>query len=203
MNRANRHGLLEQLHQLVTWLETDEQEHPELFGSHDEYEWLLRLSAITLSLLTRRKVDDRGRCEWCQRPRRGWHRFVPRWSGQSTCRVLQVAESAAESKVDVLWWRVFGLRGDDITLDEVRVWLQQGTSTVDESAAERSPGAPDYGRHALLTHPPVLSTDAAGSEHPPPVRPYVGPAMPTERFPSPTPRLSEAETEVLPKIDKP
>lgn len=202
MNGAARQSLLEQLHELVTWLETDEQEHPELFGSRDEYEWLLRLSVIALSLLMRHQVDVRGRCERCQQPRRGWRRLILRWSRRSTCRVLEVAESAAEAKLDVLWWRVFGLRGDDTTLDEVRAWLHQGTSALDESAAGRSPGAPGYGRHALLTHPPILS-EAAEMENHLPVRPYVGPAMPTERLPSPTPRLSDAETEVLPKIDEP
>jgi hypothetical protein len=56
---ARRRRLRKQLAELVTWLETGE-ERPEVFGSTDEDEWLLRLTGVVASLLARHRVDGRG-----------------------------------------------------------------------------------------------------------------------------------------------
>lgn len=44
-------------------------------------------------------------------------------SRRMPCRVLGRTDFFASSDLDVVWWQVLSLRGDDIALDEVRAWL--------------------------------------------------------------------------------
>lgn len=132
---VQRRLMHEQLDELITWLETDD-ERPTLFGSRDEYQWLLRLTATVIGLVARHKVDGHGRCQWCHQPRHGWRRLLPRWSQRAPCRVLRTATLFAESDIELVWCQVFGLRGEDITLDEIRTWLRPDEPAEDESVAD-------------------------------------------------------------------
>lgn len=132
----NRAALLKQLDTLVTWLECGDGERPELFGSRDEYEWLLRLAGVANSLVTRHRTDTEGRCRRCREPRkgvRGW--IIPR---RIPCRVLAKTSFFATSEIDVVWWQALSLRGDDITLDEVRSWLDSSPGEQPEKSAKHA-----------------------------------------------------------------
>lgn len=133
MNRAT---LLKQLDALITWLECDSDERPELFGSRDEYEWLLRLSGIVRSLLTRHRADANGLCRRCREPSRAVGGWIPQ--RRMPCRVLARAGFFASSDLDVVWWQVLSLRGDDISLDEVRAWLDSSMGDHTEEPAKHA-----------------------------------------------------------------
>lgn len=202
---VKRRLLRTQLTELVTWLKTDDR--PELFGSRDESEWLLRLTAVVAALVARHRVDGHGRCEWCQQPRHGWLRLLPRWTNRAPCRVLQAAELFTNSEVEVVWWQVLNQRGDDVTLDEVRAWLRP--DEPDDEPADDTDEWPveddedDYGRHVLVSDGPVRLRDDCAPEEPQVVRPYVPPAAnPTERFPRLAVLRSDADTELPPKINE-
>jgi hypothetical protein len=196
---VERRALIDQLHELVAWLETGEQERPELFGTRDEYEWLLRLTTLVLSLIAQHQFDAKCRCLWCHKPRTGWHRWLPRWRQRLSCEVLPVAKFIARAEAEVAWWQAFCLRGDDVSLDQVRAWLYP-----DDQPTEKWPAAAaadDRSRHALLTDgrvrlrdepPPDAQADAGGLS----VRPYARPA----RLRTPGDRSAEVPTEELPKI---
>lgn len=200
----SRRHLRAQLAELVTWLETDD-ERPELFGSKDEHEWLLRLTAVVVVLVTKHRVDERGRCDRCHHPRRGWQRLLPRWSNRSLCRVLDTAEFFTSSNVDVVWWQALNLCGANASLDEVRAWLWPEESADEPTDANHEwfADAQDNSRDALLTDGRVrLREDTKPAEQL--VRPYVPPAaITTQRFPQQLVSPNEAVTEELPKIDKP
>src|SRR5262245_6085520 len=133
MDRAT---LLKQLGLLVTWLECGGEERPELFSSRDEYEWLLRLSTITRSLLARHQTDDQGRCRRCRERRQRLRDWMPR--RLRPCQVLSRASFFATSELDVVWWRALSMRGDDITLDDVRAWLNSSPDSTSEEPAKHA-----------------------------------------------------------------
>jgi hypothetical protein len=170
---VNRARLLKQLDLLITWLEYGDEERPTLFGSRDEYEWLLRLSALTRSLLTRHQTDEEGRCRRCREPRKRVWGWVP--GRRMPCQVLSRTSFFATSELDVVWWRALSMRGDEITLDEVRAWLN---ASPDDQAEESA-------KHAAVI------TDER-------VRPYVWGDMPTGRMPV----RDEAETQELPRLPR-
>lgn len=191
--------LIEQLDTLVIWLETFDDSQPELFGSRDEYEWLLRLAAIVGSLLDRHMLDDHGRCRSCTRPPRGWRRLLPRWPRRVSCQVLRAAAFFTKSDIATVWWQVFARRGDPTTLEEVRAWLHR---KPDEPHKQPIEGSSEH--HALLSDGRVrLRDDTAPDESSRIVRPYARPGMPTEQFLRSPAARSEANTEVLPKINEP
>jgi hypothetical protein len=194
---VTRRRLRKQLAELVTWLETGE-ERPELFSSTDEYEWLLRLTGVVAALLARHRVDDRGRCQWCQQRRHGWRRLVPRWTNRTACQVVSAAWSYTTSELAVVWWQVFNLTGEKITLDAVRDWL----SAEDQPDTEPQHAVRE-GRYVLsddLLAGLHATTAAESTRH---VRPYVSRATPTVQVSRQPSDLPEAETEELPKINKP
>jgi hypothetical protein len=197
---VRRRRLRKQLAEVVTWLETGE-ERPEVFGSTDEYEWLLRLTGVVASLLARHRVDGRRRCEWCQQRRHGWRRLVPRWTNRTACQVVSVAWSYATSELAVVWWQVFNLTGEKISLDGVRDWLSAEDQPEDEPDTEPQ-HTPREGRHALSDDllAGLRATTAEPTQH---VRPYVSRATPTVQFSRQPSDRPEAETEELPKINKP
>jgi hypothetical protein len=123
---TDRESLLEQLTTLLTWLECGDtggnSERPELFGSHDEHEWLLRLTGLVMTLLRQHDTDADGRCDHCHEPRSGWRAGLPRRRAQ--CQVTAIANAFARSAVDNVWWQALSLRGDDVQLTEVRAWLE-------------------------------------------------------------------------------
>jgi hypothetical protein len=199
--------IVDQLGELIAWLESGDDERPKLFGTQDEYEWLLRLAAVATSLTGRHQVDGQGRCVWCHQPRYGWRRLLPRWSDRTPCRVRRTVEFYVESQVETVWWQMFSLRGDDTSLDEVRAWLrpdEDDDAPVEEAPPQRGEVDDDYGRHALLSDGRVRLREDSPPEQPRAVRPYVPPAaIPTEQIPRiPTPPC-EAVTEQLPKINEP
>jgi hypothetical protein len=131
---VNRATLLKQLDTLITWLECGDEERPSVFGSRDEYEWLLRLSGMVRSLLTRHRTDAHGRCRHCREPHRGLRGLVAR--RRMPCRVLGRADFFASSDLDVVWWQVLSLRGDDIELDVVRAWLDSSLEVQSQVPAK-------------------------------------------------------------------
>ena len=196
---AKRRQLRQQLAELVAWMETDD-DRPELFGSTDEYEWLLRLTGVAGSLLARHRVDAQGRCEWCARRRSGWRRFMPRWINRTGCHVLSTAWSYATDELAVVWWQLFNLTGERFSLEAVRAWL--GAEEQAEDEPDSRPTVRREGRHAQPDDL-LAGLRATTTGQPQPVRPYVAPAMPTERFFPLSPNPSAAETEELPKINEP
>jgi hypothetical protein len=92
------------------------------------------------------------------------------------CQVLSRASFFATSELDVVWWQVLSMRGDDITLDEVRAWLD---STPDSQTEEPA-------KHAV----PIIDQR---------VRPYVWGELPTGRMPV---RPDEAPTQELPRLPR-
>jgi hypothetical protein len=152
VSKVKRRLFSEQLDELIVWLETSDSDQPKLFGSRDEYEWLLRLAAVVGSLVARHALDDQGRCQWCAHPRRGWRRLLPRWPRRESCRVLDAAEFFTQSDVGIVWWQVFARRGDKITLEDVRAWLRPDQPD-DQPADEphEQPVENSDGRHALLS----------------------------------------------------
>lgn len=191
MSRVKQRLVREQLDELVVWLETSGDERPDLFGSQDEYEWLLRLAAALGSLLGRHSLDEHGRCQWCARPRRGWRKLLPPWSSRAPCNVLDTTEFFTESDIATVWWQVFAHRGDATTLDEVRAWL---TPESDQDSGEH---------HALLSDGRVrLRDDTLPNESYGLVRPYANVPTKPPRSEQRT-ALTEADTEVLPKINEP
>jgi hypothetical protein len=190
-----RRQLRAHLAQLVTWLETDDH-RPELFGSTDEYEWLLRLTTAVASLLARHRVDRHGRCEWCQQRRTGWRRFLPRWENRSRCHVVRTALSLTSSDIAVVWWQAFNLTGDRISHEAVRAWLnaddQPDAEPVDEPVP--SPSAVHSGRHALPDDTRAVD-QSPRADSPQLIRPYVGPTT----TPTPSRPPADADTEQIPK----
>jgi hypothetical protein len=171
---VNRAALLKQLDALITWLECGDEERPKLFGSHDEHEWLLRLSGIARSLLTRHRTDAKGRCRRCWEPRKGILSWIPR--RRMPCRILARTVFFATSEIDVVWWQVLSLRGDDIALDEVRAWLDSSPEAQAEEPAK---------------HAAVIADER--------VQPYYWGELPTGRMPV---RPDEAETQGLPRLPR-
>jgi hypothetical protein len=207
--QSGRPRLSDQLHALVQWLEATDVERPELFGSQDEYEWLLRLAAMVLVLLDRHRVDGQGRCRQCGLSRDGWRRLIPLWGQRSPCRVRRAAVFFMHAELAVLWWQVFTLRGDRLDLDDVRAWLavQQISALGAEASSTQEWLADDEGtggRHALLTDARVrLREEAqptAADADRLSVRPYVQPEFPTAHLPAAAAEPTEAPTDVLPKI---
>lgn len=202
MAQLKRRLLIEQLDELLTWLETDEHDRPELFGSQDEYEWLLRLTAIVFSLLRRHRLDAAGHCRWCHPPQRGWRRWVPRWRGQAPCLVYRTAEFLLHSEPEVVWWQAFSLRGDDIVLDDVRAWLS--SVSIPQQPTKRPVSAGDEinrGRHARAENRPARQENLVlAHEADVRPRPYARGGMPTEQFRMLGSSSAEAPTQELPKI---
>jgi hypothetical protein len=193
---AKRRRLHRQLAELVTWLETDE-DRPVVFGSDNEYEWLLRLTGVVVSLLARHRVDSQGRCQWCDQRRRGWRRLLPRWNSRTVCQVLSTTWSFAASEPALVWWQTFNLTGEKISLEAVREWL----STAGQSEDEPDPEPQHTASEGRSPDDDLLAGLWATTVQPAqPVRPYVDCAMPTVQFNRPPPELSDAETEQLPKI---
>lgn len=209
MAPSGRLLLSDQLHALVQWLEATDVERPELFGSRDEYEWLLRLAAVVLALLDRHRVDGQGRCRQCGLSRDGWRRLMPLWGQRSPCRVRRAAVFFMRAELAVVWWQVFALRGDRLDLDDVRAWLaiqQIAASDVEPSLAQEWPDEDesDVGRHALLTdarvrlreetRPTAAEADRVSA------RPHVQPEFSAAHLPGASAGPAEAPTDVLPKI---
>ena len=192
-----RQRLRQQLAELVRWLETDD-ERPELFGSTDEYEWLLRLAGVVGSLLAHHQVDSHGCCEWCRHRRYGWRRFVPRRTSRTACHVVSTAWSCTTSELDVVWWQVFNMTNEKISLETVRDWLR-GNDQPEERLDTEPRHTAREGRHAR--NDDLLASQRATTVEPQPVRPYVGPTMPTVWFFRQSHNPSATETEELPKIN--
>lgn len=168
---ADRDALLEQLDLLVTWLECGDGERPELFGSRDEYEWLIRLTGFAMAVLTRHDTDADGCCEQCREPRDGWRVWLPR--RRVPCHVVARANAFTRSGVEKVWWQALSLRGDEIRLRDVRAWLD---ATHDEHAAT-----------APAKHSRVVADEL--------FRPYVWGELPTERM-----QPDEIDTQELPRL---
>jgi hypothetical protein len=168
----DRDALLEQLDVLVTWLECGDADRPELFGSRDEYEWLLRLTGVTRSLLARHHTDADGRCAQCRERRRGWRSWIPPRRVQ--CQVMARVNAFTTSALDEVWWQVLSQRGDDIHLQDVRAWLDP---------------APEEHATAQAKHARLIADER--------VRPYVWGELPTGREFS---RPDDAETQELPLL---
>jgi hypothetical protein len=196
--KTRRRRLRQQLAGLVMWLETGE-ERPEVFGSTDQYEWLLRLAGVVESLLAHHRVDDRGHCERCHRPRRGWRRLMPHRPNRTTCQVVSTAWSYATSELAVVWWQVFTLTGEKTTLAAVRNWLN-----AEHNADTEPQHTVREGRHTL-DHDDLLAglratTPAEPTRH---TRPYVNHATPTMRHSRPHSDPPNATTQELPTINQP
>jgi hypothetical protein len=123
---------------------------------------------------------------------------VPRWTNRTACHVVSAAWSYATSELAVVWWQVFNLTGEKISLDAVREWL---------SAEDQPDTEPQHtvreGRYVLsddLLAGLRATTAAEPTQH---VRPYVSRATPTVQFSRQSPDWPEAETEELPKINEP
>lgn len=79
-------------------------------------------------LLRQHQVNKRGQCRFCKWPQPGW----PLWRRCPRCTVYRAFNFAIGQPLDVVWWQLYESTGPDMTLDEVRRWLEQR----DEAARE-------------------------------------------------------------------
>ncbi len=155
-----RRSVRRQLAELAEWLEAGDGEQLEVFGSSDQDEWTLRLVAMVLALTTSHQIDREGRCRHCRERQAGWRRFLPRWPRPTACEVHRVAHLFARASVDVVWWQVFMLLGEQRSIEDVRAWLveREGeaiTTTLPRVVVEDVETPSD----ALLTDGRVLLRD--------------------------------------------
>jgi hypothetical protein len=115
--------VLAELDRLVDWLETGGVDTAELFGTTDERDWMLRLTAALLTMLDEHEVDDSGRCGRCREPRSGLGRVLPGSRRAPQCLVLRNTLKAFGDTIEAVWSKVLGALGSDMTEDEVRDWL--------------------------------------------------------------------------------
>lgn len=111
--------MLAELDRLVDWLETGGVDTAELFGTTDERDWMLRLTAALLTMLDEHEVDDDGRCRRCREPRK----MLPGSRRAPRCLVLRHTVEAFGDTTEAVWSKVLGALGSDMTEDEVRDWL--------------------------------------------------------------------------------
>ena len=116
-----RHRLLcEQLEQWVERLSGDESIESEIVK-----ELAVRLLAMAAMLLRQHAVSKRGQCKSCGWTRREWG-F---WRGRPRCSVYVALDFAMRQGLDVVWWQLFESVGKHVSLEEVRVWMEN-ISTV-------------------------------------------------------------------------
>ncbi|MBA8923965.1 hypothetical protein BC739_001162 [Kutzneria viridogrisea] len=222
---VRRARALAELDRLVDWLETGGVDSAELFGTTDERDWMLRVTAALLALLGEHEVDERGRCRRCREPRRGWRKVLPGSRRAPECAVLRHTAAAFAGDVEGVWAGVLAALGYDMTEEEVRDWLATAGQDEDESAWANLPlysvdvvngygqaDGTEFDRELLRPPPPQVEDDPTE-----PISgwfrmPYVYPDDPTEPgtglrhyreqlrvWRSPEEQLMDADTEVLPR----
>jgi hypothetical protein len=80
--------------------------------------------------LRQHRVDKRGRCRFCGRPRFGL-RFRLFRRGISRCTVYRAFDLTMRPEPDVAWWQIFAAQGRQRSLAEVRRWLARRADNVD------------------------------------------------------------------------
>ncbi|MGH3794443.1 MAG: hypothetical protein ACRDSP_06095 [Pseudonocardiaceae bacterium] len=104
----------EQLEALADWLSGEERPVPE-----EVEEQAVRLLAAAALLLGQHEVNKRGQCKFC-----GWTRWKWRfWHRRPRCTVFQALDRAMREELDVVWWELFAATGREVSLEEVREWV--------------------------------------------------------------------------------
>lgn len=118
--------LLEQLAELVDLLCDTEPMAPAL------RERAVRLLATATMLLTQHHINRRGQCKFC-----GWTRRATWfWRGRTRCTVYRALDLAMTQPLDVVWWRLFESVGRELSLEEVRDWIEERADTVELDPSE-------------------------------------------------------------------
>lgn len=92
------------------------------------------VTATVLMLLRQHHVNKRGQCRFC-----GWTTWKWRfWRGRRRCTVYATLDYAMGQNLDVVWWKVFGGLGREVSLADVRRW--NGERQEKDAAGRRAPG---------------------------------------------------------------
>lgn len=124
----------EELTQWVEWLSGAEPRQQAVLD-----ERILQLLATVLLLLRQHHVNRRGQCRFCRATRWTW-RF---WHRRRRCTVYRALDHAMGQSPDVLWWRLFGIAGWDVSLADVREWIAERRDN--ETAGVGSEKSPNPG----------------------------------------------------------
>lgn len=113
---GTRYRLLRE--QLEQWVDGLTREEPRHHTAVDER--TVRLLATVLMLVRQHHTNKRGQCRLCGAARLTW-RF---WHRQR-CTVHGALDHAMGQNLDVVWWRVFEGLGREVSLEEVREWVEK------------------------------------------------------------------------------
>lgn len=97
----------------------------------------VQLLATVLMLLRQHRINKRGQCRFC-----GWTRWTWRfWRPRRRCTVYTALDYAMGQSLDVVWWKVFGGLGREVSLADVRRW--NGERREKDAAGGSAPGDGD------------------------------------------------------------
>lgn len=130
--------LLEELEALADWLSGENE--PEQAALEEQ---LVRLLTGMLLSLRQHTVNKRGQCRVC-----GWTTQTWRvWRSRPRCTVYRNLSTAMSQRLEVVWWQLFESVDRQVSLDEVRKWLEQREQpdhTVERSRHGRAPDCPPH-----------------------------------------------------------
>lgn len=81
---------------------------------------IVQLLAVVAILLRQHHVNKRGQCQFCRSSRWKWRP----WRRRPSCAVYRAASFVMGQGLDEVWWRLFESLGKELSLAEVREWLQ-------------------------------------------------------------------------------
>lgn len=84
---------------------------------------IVQALAVVAILLRQHKINKRGQCKFCARPRWKW-RF---WSRRPPCTVYRTASFVMNQELDEVWRQLFDSMGKECNLVQVRRWLNERT----------------------------------------------------------------------------
>jgi hypothetical protein len=111
---------------LIEWLQqwVEKLSGKEPIEPGEAKELAVRLLAMALMLLTQHHVNKRGQCQNC-----GWSRWYWRFRiRRPQCTVCGAVDFAMKQELAVVWWRVFGSAGQQMSLEEVRRRVERGNA---------------------------------------------------------------------------
>lgn len=106
----------------------------------------VRLLATAMMLLTQHQINQRGQCKFC-----GWTRLATRfWHRRPRCTVYRALDLAMTQPLDVVWWRLLESVGRELSLEEVRDWIEERADTVELDPSELNGREDDRSSEATI-----------------------------------------------------
>jgi hypothetical protein len=83
-------------------------------------DYTVRLLTFAVIVLGQRRVNKRGRCQFCSWSQWAW-RF---WHQRPQCMICRTLEFVLSQDLSMTWWHLFTSTGKNYSVTDVRRWLE-------------------------------------------------------------------------------